>query len=189
MNVPEAMRKEVVWYQGRWATKTEQEWFEMCSRLLSPPETNFRFWDYIEGDELGAYVTRGEQVKDAYRDHPYLPQNVANAARALEYFHHEICSRWRILPGLEGVIGLKEAIRRKQAIDVHGSCMHDPLLIKETMERCVSEMDLSMKLDEDPTCITKADWDRLMEEGPTPILEQSLRRCAQEIDRSSKNKE
>ena len=189
MIVPEEMKREVVWTQHRWSDKTDEEWFDMCSRLLSPPEVNFQYWDWIEAHQLEEYVTRGEQVKESYEKHPFLLQNVANARRALDYCYDVLACRWQILPQLEGVMGLKEAIRKNQVIDTRGTFMNNPGPIIDTLKRCVSDMDMAMKLDEDPNSITKTDWHRMMNSNPTPILEQSLNRCSQELGVDSKNKE
>ena len=116
--VPPEMRAEPVWNQHRWADKSDEEWMQICSRLLSPPEKNYAFWDWVEADVLAEYVARGEQVVHAYASHPYLETNVKNASRALE-FASTLGSRWTVVPGFSG--SMKQAIRTGNVVETHGS--------------------------------------------------------------------
>lgn len=178
------MFREPVWRLHRWQGKTDAEWIEMSQRLLSPPESNRAFWDWAEQDVLQSYATRAKQVEEHYTDHPYFSQNLRDVHAALEFAECVIHAEWQKDPRAGDDIGIKEAIRTGRAFRTDHSFLSDgdeAAAMLKTMKKVKKELTAVMSLDEDPSLVSREQWEKMAARNPGPLLKAALKRCEHEV--------
>lgn len=123
-----------------------REWsrfVDMNRRLISPPETNFQFWDYIEKDEIETIMNRCVQLEDFPFKEKFKQRfmdNWKNLQIALDYCY-KLRGDWQPMPmeptyekrtfpmGVDPFYDIrqneerpiKQAIREGKVIWAHGS--------------------------------------------------------------------
>ena len=141
------------------------DWFvDMNRRLISPPETNFQHWDYIEKQEIESYLNRCFQLKDEKFMPPDFVENWKNLKIAYDYCEH-LRQKWQPMPmqptypKKEFPIGvdpfydmrqneerpIKQAIREGQVIDPWGTKIGDKGFL-ESLKKVKEDLDLCIQI-------------------------------------------
>lgn len=181
MEIPDEMRRERLWTECRWDRKSDAEWFEMCSRFLSRPQSNFSYWDYLEADQLEEYLMRGAQVEEYYRGHENFCQNLANVRKALHHVSAVLASQNQVFPRYEGKMGLKQAMREGKSFKTIGGTMVGNRGLLDSLAQTARDLDTVMQLDADPGSVTPSEWRRLYNDTTSPLVRLSLNRCRDEV--------
>ena len=177
------MLKTAPWTSFPW------EWFvDMNKRLISPPESNFAHWDFIDKPEIELYLNRCLQLSDEECMPPQFRENWKNLNVALEHCQ-KLRSQWQPLPvtptyevrrfppGIDpfyddrqnDVRPIKQAMREGKVFDPNGSMIGNKEFLEaarranEDLLRCVELQDESRP----PVQITV---DHYLEERAKPTL-------------------
>lgn len=147
-----------------WHSVPWEYFVDMNRRLISPPQTNFEHWDYIEKSEIETYLNRCFQLRDEKFMPPDFYENWKNLKVALD-FCESLRQKWQPMPmqptypKKEFPIGvdpfydmrqneerpIKQAIREGKVIDPWGSNIGNPKII-ETCKKCLEDLDRCIQI-------------------------------------------
>ena len=139
----------------------------MNRRLISPPETNYQHWDYIEIKEIEMFLARCKQLEDCEFMPGDFMTNWANLKTAHD-FALSLRSKWEPLPmkptyekrsfppGVDPYYDprqneerpLKQAIRENKVIDPWGSKFGDTKIL-DTLENCMKDLDRCIEMQDE----------------------------------------
>lgn len=149
-------------------SSSDKDWFvDMNRRLISPPETNYMHWDYIEKQEIEYFLSRCKQLEECKFMPPDFKVNWKNLITALD-FCDELRSRWEPIPMPptyqkrsfpDGVTpyydprqneerSLKRAVREGKVFDPWGSKIGDKGILK-TLKFCIKDLDSCIELQDE----------------------------------------
>lgn len=152
------------WYETK--CRKWEHFYIMNSRLISDPESNFKYWDIFEAKQIESYLARCVQLHEYMRHNKKFMDNWNNLKIALDHVNH-LRAKYEPLPYnknntdnddefdidldefMKDEMPIKQAIQEKKVVIANSSFFSKPGSL-EALERAYSDLSLCCDL-EDPT--------------------------------------